>query len=61
MMHCYVVRDNGYALIDDTGAVVGEIIDLDRQMLGSKIKRHREPSRWFKWDVYKKLNREVGA
>lgn len=61
MMHCYVVRDNGYALIDDTGAVVGEIIDLDKQILGRSVKRHREPSKWFKGHVYKKLNREVGA
>lgn len=61
MMYCYVLSDDGYTLIDETGAVVGSLIDLDKQILGRSVKRHREPSKWFKGHVYKKLNREVGA
>ncbi|MNW54806.1 hypothetical protein D3C74_324250 [compost metagenome] len=62
MMYCYVLSKDGYTLIDDTGAAVGRLIDLDKQTLGKSTQRNREPSRWFRWDVYKILEqREVGA
>lgn len=61
-MYCYVLSKDGYTLIDETGAAVGRIIDLDKQILGRSVKRNREPSRWFKGHVYKILNqRKVGA
>lgn len=61
MKHCYVVRDNGYALIDEAGNVVGEVIDLDIQTLGKKIKRLRGPSRWFEINVHKKQKERDSA
>lgn len=61
MMHCYVVREDGYALIDETGVVVGRVIDLDRQILGSKSKLCREPTRWFTWHVHKIRRKKVSA
>lgn len=54
MMHCWVVRDDGYALINECGGVVGRIIDLDKQIHARGIKRVRSPSGWFKLHVYKK-------
>lgn len=62
MKHCYVVREHGYALIDESGVVVGEVIDLDRQILGKNKKRLKQPSRWFEMHVHKKRdNRKIGA
>lgn len=61
MKYCYVVREHGYALIDEAGNVVGEVIDLDIQILGKKIKRLREPSRWFEIHVHKKQKERDSA
>lgn len=61
MMYCYVLSKDGYTLIDDTGAAVGRLIDLDKQILGKSVKRHKEPSGWFKGHVYKILDGRKGA
>lgn len=61
MKCCYVVREHGYALIDESGNVVGEVIDLDRQILGKNKKRLREPSRWFEIHVHKKREERESA
>ena len=61
MMYCYVLSKDGYTLIDETGAVVGRLIDFDKQIYGRMVKRNREPSRWFKGHVYKILDRGDSA
>lgn len=58
-MHCWINRNNGHALIDDSGAVVGVIVDVHNQIQPNNMKRLYGPSEWFVYHVYKK--REVDS
>lgn len=61
MKHCWLDRSNGHALINDTGAVVGEIINLDKQIYVGGEKRIYGPTNWFEWHVYKKQKERESA
>jgi hypothetical protein len=60
-MYCWIDRPDGHALLDDTGAVVGVIIDFDKQIHQRKQKRLYGPSSWFKWHMHKKQESKASA
>lgn len=61
MKYCWIERSNGHALLNDQGAIVGEIIDLDKKIYGQDKKRMYGPSEWFEWHVYKKREKRESA
>lgn len=60
-MYCWLERPSGHALLSDQGDVVGEIINLDKQIYQKKDKRMYGPSEWFEWHVYKKRGEKESA
>lgn len=61
MKYCWLERSNGHTLLNDAGSIVGEIIDLDKQIYGHKKERLYGPSEWFEWHMYKKQEKRESA
>lgn len=53
MIGRYVHIGDGWILQDEQGVPRGRLIELDRQILGSRRKRLYEPSGWFRIDAMK--------
>ena len=61
MMHCWIPREDGYALMDESGSVVGHLIELDKQIYTMNQKLVYGPSRWFPERESKLLERRDSA
>jgi hypothetical protein len=53
MMVCWINRNNGYGLINDSGRLVGEIELVGNRIHGRQPKRLYEPTRWFRIDSHR--------
>lgn len=61
MMYCWIPREDGYALMDESGAVVGHLINIDDKTYVKHLKSLKRPSNWFERYVHKKHKNSMTA
>lgn len=59
MIVCWINRNDGYGLLNESGRLVGEIVLIPNQIQGREIKRLYEPTRWFKMDGHRVLGKPL--
>ncbi|WP_054954970.1 hypothetical protein [Paenibacillus dakarensis] len=57
MIACWINRNDGYGLLNDSRRLVGEIVLIPNQIHGRQTKRLYEPTRWFKMDGHKSIGK----